>query len=147
MNKLMPTKTIAQAIEQGFVIVSESYGISGQFFRHCQETGSPFIRVRLKENYAAVEVDTVGMSWRMSDVGLHEVDRVLRKYCVPTQANGMGRTSHDYAHSPRIRLGDVDVVAKGLVAILSQLESRTPVPDWKKQGQPSGSVRLPLEGP
>lgn len=124
---MKPMRTVADAIKHGYVVMRSSYTISNEFYRYCERTDAPFVRVRLKKTFAMVEVDLIGQSYRMGEVCWQEVHNLLRAYHVGAWPWRLAGRSHTCMYSPRIPLESADAVAKGLTAILNKPGYREPV--------------------
>ena len=122
------TTTLAEAIDQGYVVMREGYQVYTAFFRYCQETDAPFIYAKLRPNYTAIYIDLIGQSYRMTEACWREVRDLLKAHHVGVWGDTLSGMNRINIYSPRIPHEDAEAVCRGLVAILSQPRCREQKP-------------------
>jgi hypothetical protein len=120
------TRTLDEAIAQGYVVMRQSYKVSNVFFHHCESNDIPYVKIHLKTTFATVVVDLIGNSYRMSEHACREIHNLLK-------ANHFGRWTYHLAgrnrtimYSPRILIDNADNVARGILDILAKPGYREP---------------------
>lgn len=120
------TRTLDEAIAQGYAVTRCSYRITDAFYHHCKSTDHPYVRVRLKSTYATVVVDLDGQNYRMSQAANREICDLFKAYHVGCPTWGGYGQNWIFLYASRIPLSYVDTVAKGIVAILAKPGYRVP---------------------
>jgi hypothetical protein len=123
---LKTTRTLDEAIEQGYVVIRGSYKVSNALFRHCEKTDAPFVRVALKTTFASVQGDLFGQSYMMSEHACKEIHDLLKANHVGRWGWHLSTYNRTFMYSPRIPMEQAATVAKGIVDILAKPGYREP---------------------
>jgi hypothetical protein len=127
---MKPTRTLDEAINQGYVVMRDSYRIANTFFHQCERTDDPYVKVQLKTTYAMVVVDLIGQSYRMSEHACAEIHGLLRTHHVGRWSWHLASHNRTIMYSPRIPFRYAESVAGGIVSILNKPGYREPN-DWR----------------
>ncbi len=120
------TRTLGEAIAQGYVVVKNSVRLKNAFYYYCAESDEPFVHVLLKTKYASITVDLIGQSYRMGEVCQWEVLSLLRMFHAGHTRQGLW-LSDTIMHAPRIPVEEAAWIARKIVVILFKPGYREPL--------------------
>ena len=126
------TTSLGEAIRAGYIVLrstSPAWRLSNAWFRECEGTGRPFVRLFLKTRFVTIEVDLIGQTWRMTPEAAREIQTLLTAAHAgkrPTWQLGDRRT---FVVATRIPTEIAGNVATAVVDILTRPPSREPAYD------------------
>lgn len=119
----MPTRTLAEAQQQGFVVV---YGyaddsVLAAYVRHCRQHKQPCIKVRARKKYASIELDMDTGRKELSGMGARVIGRILAA-AVPAHKWGPFAViaSSSFCYSRWVPVGRAKEVAHRIVLALQR---------------------------
>lgn len=113
------TRSLNEAIIQGYVVCRDSYEVSNEFCRYCLQHKLMFVRVKLRTTYATIEVDSLDPFLRVSADKANEIEKIL---CEFSQYKNCHPSIHSsdvsYMYQRRVLIGDAAELSAVLVEIL-----------------------------
>jgi hypothetical protein len=125
-SPLNPTKTLDEAIQQGYIVVRSINRLANDFRFHCVDTRQPYVHVRSCLQYAQVWVHVEGYGYRIGARACDEIEEVFASYQVEKPKKCPRSSRHEIMFSKRIRYEDVEIVAGAVAAILIKEDALEP---------------------
>lgn len=127
---MQPTKTLQEAIEARYVVRSgKNHKISGQYFEWCSKHDKPYVVVVLRGQWASVELDLIGVSYRLNTLGMNAA-RALLDEVTPANVKRrrLCRAGGTWSHSPKVPVEKAAALAWALALVGDNLDYRVSVP-------------------
>lgn len=134
---MKPTKTLPEAISQGYVVIRDKYSLSNLYWRHCCRNKVPFVRITLKAIYAIVSVDLDPFEnprMRFSPKTAEDLEELFRKNNRRKYREVMADASSGggYAYATRIPIEKAADLAKACFDILNREDALVTRDDFRR---------------
>lgn len=124
---MRPTRTLQEAIDAGYVVRRDNYKVSSQYFKWCSKHDKPYVVVVLRQKWASVELDLIGVSYRLNTLGINVAWQLLDTMTPATvkkwwQCSAGGTI----CHSNKIPIERTGELAAALASVGDNLDYRIP---------------------
>lgn len=128
---MKPTTSLAEAIDQSYIVSGGFSDITGEYRRYCQAHQLPFVAVgqhRDRRSICWLEVDLIGLPYVLDGPSFVAIEEILTRHHAGKVRQSNFSASKRFLQSNRILRDDVADVVAAILAVLAMPGAFAPIP-------------------